>query len=153
MALYLVQHGQNLAKEQDPEQSLSSVGIAEVERIARLAAEKQIKVDLINHSEKKRALQTARIFAQFLQPEKGVVQVEGLNPLDDVVKFSHKIDCPANAMIVGHLPFLEKLCAYLITGSTEKKVCKFQNGGIVCLAQDTSSKLWSIVWTLFPAIC
>ena len=42
MALYLVQHGQSLPKEVDPDQGLSEKGVAETERIAGVAKNYQI---------------------------------------------------------------------------------------------------------------
>jgi phosphohistidine phosphatase len=55
-------------------------------------------------------------------------------------------------MLVGHLPFMERLTSYLITGSIDKPVLKFQNGGIVCLDKDVDSGFWIIRWTLMPKI-
>jgi phosphohistidine phosphatase len=55
-------------------------------------------------------------------------------------------------MLVGHLPFMERMTSFLITGSTENPVFKFQNSGIVCLDQDPETKSWFIKWTLMPNI-
>ena len=55
-------------------------------------------------------------------------------------------------MLVGHLPFMERLTAYLVTGTVEKLVFKFQNGGIVCLDMDQTERSWFIKWTLMPNI-
>ena len=63
MALYLVQHGKSLAKDVDPEQGISDEGRAEVARIAAVAANYFVRVAGIAHSGKKRAWQTADIFA------------------------------------------------------------------------------------------
>lgn len=77
---FLVQHGKSLAKEQDPEQGLSEEGIADTERIAGVAKGYGIRPTCIAHSGKKRARQTAEIFAAALQPDKGVQERTGLNP-------------------------------------------------------------------------
>jgi phosphohistidine phosphatase len=55
-------------------------------------------------------------------------------------------------MLVGHLPFMERLTSYLITGSTDKPVFKFQNGGILCMDQDMDTHTWFIKWALMPYI-
>jgi phosphohistidine phosphatase len=55
-------------------------------------------------------------------------------------------------MLVGHLPFLEKLTSYLVIGSDEKPIFKFQNGGIMCLHKESDSQTWIIKWTLMPNI-
>jgi len=55
-------------------------------------------------------------------------------------------------MLVGHLPFIERLTSYLITGSTDIPVFRFQNGGIVCMDTDPDSRFWFIRWALMPRI-
>jgi phosphohistidine phosphatase len=53
-------------------------------------------------------------------------------------------------MVVGHLPFMEKLVSYLSAGLVDKRVYKFQNSGIVCLDRENND--WFIKWTLNPDI-
>jgi len=150
MALYLVQHGKSLPKEQDPERGLSEEGTSEVKQVAATAARQNIPVFHIVQSGKKRARQTAEIFGKALQPLHGVSEAGGLAPLDDVKRFAAEINCDDNLMAVGHLPFMERLTSYLITGSTDKPVIKFQNSGIVCLDSEDASEPWFIRWALFP---
>jgi phosphohistidine phosphatase len=152
MALYLVQHGQSLPKDVDPDQGLSDQGLAETKRIAEVARDYQVNVSNIKQSGKKRARQTAEIFAAALNPAGGVEKVSGLKPLDDVTDFAASLDAAANHMLVGHLPFMERMASYLVTGSAEKPIFKFQNSGIVCLEKDPDSGSWVIVWTLMPKI-
>ena len=152
MALYLVQHGKSLPKDADPDQGLSEEGVTETRRIAVVAANYNVNVSRIKHSVKARAHKTAEIFASALNPAKGILEVGGLKPLDDVVTFAASIDPDENTMLVGHLPFMERLTAYLVTGSTEKPIFKFQNSGIVCLNKDSGIGSWVIVWTLMPNI-
>jgi len=152
MPLYLVQHGKSQPKEQDPAQGLSPEGRAEVQRIAEVAKNYRLPVTLIRHSGKKRALETAEIFAAALQPAQGLQEMAGINPLDDVTLIASQLVPAQNLMLVGHLPFMERLAAYLITKNTELKVIRFQNGGIVCLDRDPEGGPWFIKWTLMPHI-
>ena len=152
MALYLIQHGKSLPKEQDPDQGLSAEGIAETERIANLAKDEGIAVSQIRHSVKTRARQTAEIFAGALNPKQGIREVSGIKPLDDVAEYAANIDPVENLMLVGHLPFMERLTSFLIMGSIDKPVFKFQNSGIVCLDKDPEAQAWIIRWTLMPRI-
>jgi phosphohistidine phosphatase len=152
MALFLVQHGKSLPKDKDPEKGLSEEGISEVNRIAEVARGYEVHVSGIKHSGKKRARQTAEIFASALNPDLGVQETGGLNPLDDVTRISGEIDSKDNAMLVGHLPFMERLTSHLITGTIDNPVIKFQNGGVVCLDKDPDSGAWVIKWTLMPKI-
>jgi phosphohistidine phosphatase len=152
MAIFLVQHGKSLSKEEDPNKGLSDEGIAETKRIAEVAKGYRINVSGITHSGKARARQTAEIFASALQPGGDIQDSSGLNPLDDVTVFAGTIDSTENRMFVGHLPFMERMTAFLITGSTEKPVFKFQNSGIVCLDKDQYTQSWVIKWSLMPNI-
>lgn len=152
MAIFLVQHGKSLTKDIDPEKGLSEEGISETQRIADVAKGYGVSVSLIRHSGKKRAVQTAEVFASALKPECGVQESSGLNPLDDVAAVADTADARDNIMLVGHLPFMERFAAYLITGSGDKPVFKFQNSGIVCLDENPDSQSWVIRWSLMPNI-
>ncbi|MEN6437559.1 MAG: phosphohistidine phosphatase SixA [Syntrophobacter sp.] len=152
MALYLVQHGKSLPEDLDHERGLSPEGIADVTRIAEVAKGYGIRPGTILHSGKKRARQTAEIFAAFLLSGTEVVYTSGIDPLDDATELARKIRTEDNWMLVGHLPFMERLAGFLITGSAQKLVFKFQNGGIVCLDKDDNSPWWFIKWALMPRI-
>ena len=152
MALYLVQHGKSLSKDIDPDQGLSQEGIAETKRIAEVAANYRVNVSHIKHSVKKRAHQTAEIFASALNPAGGIMEVAGLKPLDDVTTIAASLNPDENTMLVGHLPFMDRMASYLVIGSTDTPVFKFQNSGIVCLNKNPNSDSWVIVWTLMPNI-
>ncbi len=152
MTLYLVQHGQSLPKDVDPDQGLSRTGVAETERIAGVAKGYQVNVGRIMHSVKTRARKTADVFASALNPTGGLKEVEGLKPMDDVAALAASLNTDTNTMLVGHLPFMERMASYLVTGSVDQPVFKFQNSGIVCLDQDPETKSWIIIWTLMPHI-
>jgi phosphohistidine phosphatase len=152
MALYLIQHGKSLPKDQDPDQGLSEEGISETRHIANLAKDHGLVVHQIKHSVKTRARQTAEIFAKALNPKEGIEEVSGIKPLDDVAEYAAYIDPQPNIMLVGHLPFMERLTSYLITGSVDKPVFKFQNSGVVCLDKEVEGLSWVILWTLMPKI-
>ncbi len=152
MVIFLVQHGRSLPKEVDPDKGLSEEGRAEVARIAEVAAGYGVRVSCIRHSGKKRAAQTADIFADALKPASGVRQSSGLAPLDDVAALEATLAELDRHMLVGHLPFMERLAAYLITGRSDKPVFKFQNGGILCLDRGSDGEGWVIRWALMPHI-
>jgi phosphohistidine phosphatase len=155
MALFLVQHGISLPKSVDPERGLSELGIEETNRIAPVAKGYGIPVSVIFHSGKRRAEQTAAVYHRALALESPLEVISGIDPLDDVRSFAARIDPRANWMVVGHMPFMERLVSYLTTGSEEIRVYQFQNSGIVCLdcgqGRDGSPD-WFIKWTLNPNI-
>ncbi len=152
MVLYLVQHGKSLSKEIDPQQGLSEEGKTDTRRIGEVAAGYGVRVSAIWHSTKTRARQTAEIMADCLHPDKGLHEMEGLKPLDDVAALAERIPAFEDIMLVGHLPFMARLTSHLILGRQEPPVFKFQNSGIVCLRRESENQGWIIAWTLMPHI-
>jgi len=152
MALYLVQHGKSLPKAEDPEKGLSADGKMETERIAGVAKGYQVKVSRIVHSGKKRARETAEILASLLSPADGLESRNGMNPLDDVRTFADSLELDKNVMLVGHLPFLERLTGLLVCGNPDQTVFKLQNSGILCLDRLPEIKNPVIRWALMPSI-
>ena len=152
MALFLVQHGKSLPKEKDPDRGLSRQGIEETRALAEMAAEQNVQISRIIHSGKKRALQTAEIFMKILEPETGIDKGPALAPLDDVTTFTSRVSSEENIMVVGHLPFMERLVSYFVAGSPETLVIKFQNSGVVCLDTESGGESFFIRWTLFPRL-
>jgi phosphohistidine phosphatase len=148
MRIYLVQHGKNVPKEQDPDKPLSEEGAKDVRRIADVARNYGLQVARIYHSGKLRARQSAEIYAELLTPAGGLREAEGLSATDDVTAFTTKLE--DGAMFVGHLPFMERMVGYLTAGSPDNRVLKFQNGCLVCLFQEDGQ--WLVKWTLMPNI-
>ncbi|MBU1343161.1 MAG: phosphohistidine phosphatase SixA, partial [Proteobacteria bacterium] len=122
----------------------------DTDKIAQVAKVYKIAVSKIVHSGKKRALQTADIFNEALGIKDPCERIDGINPLDDVKVFGDGIDPLSNIMVVGHLPFMEKLVSYLTAKSEALRVYKFQNSGVVCLEYGQGG--WYIKWTLNPNI-
>ena len=111
MRLYLVQHGEALSKDVDPDRALSNNGHADVVRLAAFL-EGRVQVSAIVHSGKMRARQTADLLATVLAPGLPVEAVSGINPNDAVEPFMQQTaEAGRDTLVVGHLPFLEKLVA------------------------------------------
>ena len=71
-----------------------------------------------------------------------------MNPLDTVEKFPERIlAANKDIMIIGHLPFLQKLADRLLSGSEESKIIAFKNSGLVSLDYDDN---WTIGWMVSP---
>lgn len=128
--LYLVRHGEAFGDGPDSERALTDRGIADVERVAAWAARANVSVRSIHHSGKRRAEQTAAIFAAHLRPPAGVSPMSGLHPNDDPAALVVP-DLPA--MIVSHLPFLAHLTAAL-TGTAVPNVA-FRPSTLVALTR------------------
>jgi len=151
MKLYLIQHGEAKSEAEDPERSLTARGEKEVMAVSKVAGGLQIRPSKIYHSGKMRAKQTAEIIASALRISDSHVQpAEGLNPNDDIHAWVERISKEKeDLMLVGHLPFLEKLTSLLLCGDENARLVLFRYGAIVCLDQK-GDKGWAIRWILTP---
>lgn len=149
MNLFLVQHGQAKREAEDPERGLTDAGAATAEKMAKWLHAAGVEVGEIRHSGKRRAEQTASIFAGQISPPGGVAAAPGLNPKDDVGRAAEALREPRDSlMIVGHLPFLSRLAGLLVAGDPDCEVVRFQNAGVVSLVEREGR--WSIEWVVVP---
>jgi phosphohistidine phosphatase len=158
MDMYLVQHAQALAAEQDPERPLSEEGRAAAVKVADYLA--TLGTELIDppiaevrHSGKLRAEQTAEIYAQALCPHLSPATAEGMNPNDDprvvYTKLAAKRDLDLALLLVGHLPHLGRLTGLLLTGDTERTPVRFANAAVLKISSTPDG--WAVESYVTPA--
>jgi phosphohistidine phosphatase len=148
MKLYLIQHGEAKSEAEDPDRSLTTRGEEEVRGIARGSKRLDLRPSKVYHSGKRRAHQTAEIIANALRLP--IESAQGLNPLDNVRSWAERISKESqDLMIVGHLPFLERLASFLLCGDENARLVLFRYGAIVCFDQK-EDKGWAVRWILTP---
>jgi phosphohistidine phosphatase len=151
MELYLVQHGEAKSKAEDPQRPLTERGREEVQRVAAFAAKASLKVSQVRHSGKRRAEETASILAEHLSPAEGVLAISGLAPMDDVRPIAQALGKEtAPLMLVGHLPFMDRLAGLLVMGDPDNSAVRFRMGGIVCL--EGAGHDWAVKWVIRPEL-
>jgi phosphohistidine phosphatase len=152
MYLYLVQHGEAKREEEDPERGLTQKGLEDVRRAVDFATSRGLRVGAVYHSGKKRGLQTASFFGDFLRPGGGVVSSNSLAPNDDPSVWAERARrAEEDLMIVGHLPHLAMLAGLLLCGDAERQVIDFKMGGIVCLKRSETDQ-WMVEWMVVPEV-
>ncbi len=152
MKLYLVQHAKAASKDVDPQRPLTEEGRRDIQKVAAFIKPLNLSVDYLWHSGKKRAQQTSEILADVVEVNKEMAAHDGLAPNDDVSKLKDEIISDQNdIMIVGHLPFLNKLASLLFTGSKSSNTVAFRNGGIVCLDYSDGNQ-WQLDWMIIPEL-
>lgn len=150
MLLYLVQHGEAKREDEDPARGLTDKGFKDVARTAIYAQDLGLKVSVIHHSGKTRALQTAQILTDYLKPGKGMSQADHLAPMDDPGAWAGRIaGMHEDFMLVGHLPYMAKLAGLLLCGDKEKMPIDFKMGGIACLQRFDDNR-WAVEWMIVP---
>ena len=157
MDMYLVQHAQAKSSEQDPARSLSEEGLANIERVSSHAEKLGLTLDRIYHSGTLRAKQTAEVLARHLGVADKVETKKGLDPSDSVAPIRGWLGRSSsegirNILIVGHLPFFDKLTSLLVAGTEDAHVVAFQNAGIVKLVPKSAGSGYSIQWIITPDI-
>lgn len=151
MKLYLVRHGECISSAVDPKQPLSEIGLKETKALAELLKPYHLEIDEIMHSAKRRAQQTAQILGETLAPDLTLIQREGLKPMDPVeplLEDIHYFD--RNVMLVGHLPFMEKLLAQLLFHEQRSTPIDFCGSCIVCL--EGKGLNYQIKWIISPQL-
>jgi phosphohistidine phosphatase len=152
MRLYLVQHGEAVPEQVDPQRPLSEAGHHDVQAMARLLAGAGIRPTRIVHSGKRRAQETAELLAAALASEEAVAPMAGLHPKDPVGPLARAVTgWSADTMLVGHLPFLAKLAGRLVTGDEDMVVAALVPGTVLCLEPAAEGR-WAIVWMLRPEL-
>jgi len=149
MKLYLARHGTANPATVDPEKGLSEKGKQDVGHVLQLLKDAGVSVDEIFHSGKARAQQTADIFAPLSatppQPK------NGLSPNDDVEPIAGELEHQQNdLMLVGHLPFMNRLASTLLAGNAEADLTEFQAGSVLMLVREDDR--WHIQWMVGPEL-
>lgn len=146
---YLVRHGDAVSELVDIERPLSSSGRDQAAQVAGRAAEKHARPVTIYHSGILRARQTAEILSEQLHPAGGVLFMDGLQPLEDPAGAAAELATATDSMmLVGHLPFMNRLAAMLVCGDPERLVVDFSPATLVCLSY--SGSRWNLQWFLTP---
>ena len=152
MFLYLVQHAEALSKEEDSSRSLSKKGIEDIKKIASFSRGLKIAAHQIVHSGKMRALQTAQLLAERITSDMGVLESDGLSPMDDPeIWFGRLSKMDEDIMIVGHLPYLDKFASLLLCRDKERNIITFEMGSILCLKRLEEFN-WTVEWFIKPGM-
>lgn len=150
MKLYLVQHGEAVSAEVDPGRPLTGKGREDARKVAGFLKAAGITVDVIWHSAKRRAIETAGIFEEALGPGGGSVQKEGLAPNDPAEPVLSAVEAEnRDIMLVGHLPFLQKLASMALSGNGSYETIRFIMAGAVCLEREGYGS-WRIGFMITP---
>jgi phosphohistidine phosphatase len=152
MRIYLVQHGEAVPAEVDPERPLSAAGEADVRRMAAVLRGSGVSVARVLHSGKRRAERTAEVLAAGLEPKVRPEARAGLNPNDATASVAQEAaGWEQDTILVGHLPFMARLASRLVAGREDLGMVAFRPGSVLCLER-TEQRAWTIAWMLRPEL-
>ena len=151
MKLYLVQHGNSVGKDVDPECPLSPKGEQDVVSVAGFLESSGIRVNRIFHSGKKRAEQTALILANSIG-NGHIEQMDGIKPMSDVGPIIAQLkEYNEDIMLVGHMPFMSRFISALFQQDEDDAVVNYEQGSVVCLERNENGRL-GIDWMVRPEL-
>lgn len=152
MKLYLLQHGDALSEDINSSRPLSERGLEDVRRLAEFVWNHDILVKHVFHSGKARARETAKIVAARMATGVKIEATTGLNPNDSVEPIAKQINnWQEDSLLVGHMPFMGRLAAYLLSGNSSSQFVAFKPGSMLCLERNESGD-WAIAWMLRPEL-
>jgi phosphohistidine phosphatase len=148
LRVHLVHHGEAVGPDIDPRRPLSDAGRAAVQRLAADAAVRGVHPDVVWHSGKLRARQTAELFWRACNALAAFSATRDLQPDDPALPMRDRLRYePREVLIVGHYPHLPRLLGLLL-GDSEP--ASFPAHGIVTLRSDDEGRTWSEEWRAAP---
>ncbi len=136
MKIILVQHGDAVTSEKDPERPLSDKGRSQVKRLSEFLRRLPFYPALILHSGKTRSRETAEAISFAL----GGVHIEErsfLNPDDQIRPAEDELKAlGVNVLIVGHLPHLKKLASSLLAGDEKRDIVEITSASPVIIDRE-----------------
>lgn len=148
MYLYLAHHGDAVGPEVDPQRPLSAVGRAEVDFAAAKAASRGARPEIVWHSGKLRAKQTAEAFWRACNALAELSATRDLQPDDPPTWIRDRlIGETRDIFIAGHFPHLPRLLALLV-GDAGATAGEFPLHGVVALISDDEGRTWKEVWRI-----
>lgn len=153
MKLYLVRHGEAVVSDNGGDVALSEWGKFEVEKSGTEIADRIDNLYTIFHSNKLRAHQTAKIIQTKLKFDATVPmnEMEGLKPNDSAEEIAEWAGQVQNdIMLVGHLPFMNKLAGILLKESEKNYSLSFGTASVASFERGESGD-WMLLWFFNPA--
>jgi phosphohistidine phosphatase len=145
MRLYIVQHGDSVPKDIDPDRPLSDRGRTDIQRLTEWLSSHNVQIVQILHSGKTRAKETAEIFRPLLKYPDEIYEGQGLAPNDSPEVFLYQlVDPKKDTLIAGHMPFVARTVSQALTGAPDRQLVEFVPGSIAGIERSDGAS-----WRLF----
>ena len=146
MFVYLAHHAQAVGPEVDTQRPLSFPGRAQVDALAALAAGRAVRPDVIWHSGKLRARQTAEAYWSACHPLAEFSASRWMQP-DDPPRLADLLAHEdRDVLLAGHMPNLDRLRRALLGPSGD--TAPFPPHGLVAIERGEEG--WAERWRLAP---
>ena len=130
-------------------QPLSEPGRSASGRLAVAVAARGVKPDVIWHSGKFRARQTAELFWRACNPGAAFSVARGLQPKDPPRVIQDQLEAgDRSILLVGHMPHLGRLLRALCGELPDSLAMEFPTHG--CVALERQGGRWKELWRMEP---
>jgi phosphohistidine phosphatase len=148
LRVYLVHHGDAVGPDVDLRRPLSPIGRKHSERVAAEAAARGARPQVVWHSGKLRAKQTAEIFWRACNALADCAATRDLQPDDPPSWMRDRLRHEArDVMLAGHYPHMPRLLALLLD-QPEGTMADFPLHGIVALSTADEGARWNEEWRI-----
>jgi phosphohistidine phosphatase len=146
LRLFLVHHGDAVGPDVDPQRPLSADGRSEAVRLANEAAARGVKPDVVWHSGKLRARQTAEAFWRACNALAEFSATRDLQPDDPPEWLRDRLRGETrDVLIAGHFYHLPRLLTLLLD-EPESRARPFPLHGVVALVSEDDGETWKELW-------
>ena len=147
--VYLVHHGHAVGPGEDSMRPLSESGRLAVARLAGEARDRGVQPDVVWHSPKLRARQTAEAYWRACNPLAVLGLARGLQSDDPPAWIRDQLAGDTRSiMVVGHMPHLPALLHLLCGAAADPPAFDLPLHG--CVALDADGDQWKEVWRIQP---
>jgi phosphohistidine phosphatase len=144
LKLFLVHHADAVGSDVDTRRPLSEAGSAHAVRVAAAAAARGARPEIVWHSGKLRARQTAQEFWRACNALAEFNAAADLQPNDRPERIRDRLRGePRDVLIAGHFPHLPRLLALLLNAEAS-----FPQHGVVALESDEDGETWRELWRI-----
>lgn len=147
VTLFLVHHGDAVGPDVDPRRPLSERGRGGVLRLATEAEARGARPQVVWHSGKLRARQTAEAFWRACNALASFSATRDLQPDDPPEWIRDRLRGETrDVLIAGHYPHLPRLLALMTEGGPTRAA--FPQHGVVALTTEDEGKTWKEIWRI-----
>lgn len=150
MRLYIVQHGDAVSKDADPDRPLSDRGRTDIQRLTEWLDRHETRIGQILHSGKTRARQTAEILGSLLEQGGTIDEQDGLAPNDAPGDFIEQLkNAEKDILIASHMPFVARTVSQALTGTPDSRPVDFSPGSVAGIER-RDDDTWCLVLFVRP---
>lgn len=148
MQLFLIRHAIAEDGSDDDTRALTKKGRARFDETIRLLEAMDVRFDLVLHSPKLRAVQTAQRLHRLVEGDFEVTPLLAEPPSRALLEM-----CEADRVaLVGHEPSLSALLAWLVTGRAAGGAFELKKGAVACLEGEPRPGEMTLRWLIPPKV-